>query len=165
MNTFNLKKLLAVLLITGCMLATPVKKAEAGVIIGTLGLALIPEYGPEATVIPMTIAGISAGLGVIVLRVTTGAAGTVGGALLIALDANSSLSQNVLEQTFARSYPFIDNAQTISVLAKMIKDKAPKLVEQNQKYLVTLSEDETREALETGDLTEEEIQKVVTELK
>lgn len=165
MNSLNLKKILGVFLIASCLIVTPVKKAEAGVVIGTIGLALVPEYGPEATIVPMTIAGISAGLGVVIIRLTTSIAGTVGGSLLIALDANTNLSQSVLVQTFARSYPFINNQQTLNELAKTLKEKAPKTIEAYQKIEVSLSENEVRDALESSDLTEEEIQVVIQELK
>lgn len=162
-----MKKLLAFVTIVGCLLSVPTKKAEAGVVIGMTGFALGSEYG-ESSASPYFASmpgAVIAGLGVWMIRATHGVWGTIGGTLLIALDADSSLNQQKLEQVLVKTYPFINNFETIKSLAMTVKTKMPLKMEKDKEYLVRLTEEETLIALESADLSDEEIAFVVNDLK
>ena len=86
------------------------------------------------------------------------------GITLIIMNADGRVSQDVLAQTLAKAYPFIDNGETLSDLAKTIRAKVPPAGAGESKSFVSLSESETRSALMSADLSEEQIQKVVNDL-
>ena len=87
------------------------------------------------------------------------------GITLIIMSADGKVSKDVLAQTLAKAYPFIDNGDTLSDLAQAIRDKVPPAGTSESKAFVSLTEDETRSALISANLSEEQIQRVVNDLK
>ena len=81
------------------------------------------------------------------------------------LDADGLLKQDVLAQGFEKAYPFIDNKEVLGNLASAIKVKAPEQFVVGQKYPLSLTESETRSILAASSLSEENIQKIVNDLK
>lgn len=163
-----MKKLMMGFLMMSFLIGVPVKKAEAGWamgVVGTLGGSQVDAdnlLGWGA----LALGGFTAiGTGIWVIRATHNGWGTAAGVVMIVLDTDSSLSQNVLENALTNAYPFLDNQMVIENLAKTIKAKAPREIKPDQKYLVSLTEAETLSNLNGADLTQEQIDLIVNDLK
>lgn len=91
------------------------------------------------------------------------ATGTIGGtwSLLFFLDAEGNLPQENVELGLATKFPFLDNQETINSLSKMIKDK----YELSKSNLITLTEAELNPILESTDLSNEQYEILIKELK
>jgi hypothetical protein len=87
------------------------------------------------------------------------------GVITLLLDTNGNVDESVLTQKLKERYPFLDNSESIRNLSETIQSKVPTHLNQQQSYLVSLSENETRSALNGSDLTEEQIQNVIQDLK
>ena len=89
----------------------------------------------------------------------------IGAGVLIVLDADGTLNQDALVKEFEKAYPFIDNNEVFDGLATAIKAKSPEQFVVGQKYFVSLSESETRSILSSSAVSEENVMKVVNDLK
>ena len=159
------------------------KKFTSGLVsalVLSLGLSCLQPQNANAAII-VDLAGdgdpsIAGVLSVPLLLTSVGIVGTVDRAWIVGevilsglllLDADGSISQDKLAKVFADRYPFIDNYETFSQLARTLKAKIPEgtILEKGKKYMLSLSENETREILRSEVLTEEQILKIVTDLK
>ena len=151
-------------------------RAEAGVILIGSGIAdelqaaddmrdgqLGQSDGDHSAAVVSLALGLSlTGGGLIILGEVTDA--VFPAVFLMVLDANGALNQNILAQGLERAYPFIDNSEVLGNLASALKAKAPEAFV-GQKYSVSLTESETRSILAASSMSEENIQKVVNDLK
>lgn len=162
-----MKKLLLTLALISSLTLAPTKKAEAGL--------TIVGIGALQTALDTNSPGLGVGIGIIGLATTVGGVwllcnakgggGVFLGLALVALESEQSPGKEIIEQTLTNAYPFIDNSIAISNLAKLLKSQAPPRVEKDQKYLISLTEADIRLAVEGADLTEAQLQKVVSDLK
>ena len=150
------------------------KEAQAGlIIIGVCDLGLcndLEDGGPVAlTGFTMSfVGGLSTFVGLATALLTNGTSGEpiVGvGASLLVLGIDGALNPGVLEGNLSARYPFIDDREVTANLASSIYAKVPLNLKSNESYFVSLSENSTREILSPIDLSEEQIQKVVNDLK
>lgn len=162
-----MKKFLSLLLVFSTLTLTlPKKEANAGVLL--FAASSIPSgHGPGDV-----LNDIGAMIGAIFIGFAGSAVGgvvsifnpSVGLKIIygsIILNADGSINQQSLEQSFSEKYNFIDNQEVINGLAKSIKTK----YQQNKaNAYVTLSEEETRSILEPAMLSEGEIAQVVIDL-
>lgn len=161
----NLKSLFLGSLVAATLMLAPAKKAEAGVIVGFTGMIVCSIDSSSPTGCTGVALGLGGGLaaGGIWLMVKTSNIWLEGtGTLIVILDQENPAADQ-LEQGFAAAYPFIDNEQVIKNLAVKISNKIP--ADLADKVNVTLTENETRTALEGADLSEAQIQQVVDNLK
>lgn len=161
-----MKKLLSALFtFTFLTIALPAKKTEAGVLVAGTGLILeevndcigmcgfIGVYG-GATV---AILGVVAGG---VTAIFNPHAGLNVALIGIALDANQKFPTKNLEQFFTHRYGFIDNQETIHELSKAIENEYHNGISE-----IHLSEASIGRLLVSHDLTEEQYQQVLNDLK
>ena len=170
LNFFSRITALILVLTVGSAAIQP-KNAQAGVILGGLGVMLIGgcalnQYDDSAEIVT-GIGAFVAGAGGIVSALTGGfGVGGVAGAL-ITLDVDGSLLKSQLEKAFAAKYPFIDNAEATAQLADLVKKNVPADLKLNQGegFRVSVPADQTLSVLEKLDLTEAQQQMVVDDLK
>jgi hypothetical protein len=150
-------------LMAAVAVSMPAPQAQAGVLITTKGI----ERATQGTAIDVIYGAgwISLGAAVIMFGAdnylaSSTFAGQLGSIMIIALDANASLSQDMLEKGFSAAFPFIDNAEVISDLAAAVKTKANGKTD----VMVSLSVEETQSILSATDLSAEQIQTVVSSL-
>lgn len=155
-----MKKLISSLLLGSLLMMTiPTPKANAGIIVAescNKDCDILEAFGDMLGGL-MVIGG-----GSIIGGITAAFAPKVGLIIIassIVLDADGSLNQDKLVEYLSKKYPFIDNQEVISDLALFLKQKS------YQTDYVSLSEDETRHALSSLDLSEEEILSVTSDLK
>ena len=135
--------------------------AQAGIVITCVG-SMTTEEGISSAGEIVLGAGVFV-LGMALIRWDAHTA--INGLKILVLETDSSLNQLGLENSFNNLYPFINNSAAITNLARIVKQSAPDKIEKGQTYSVAISPGETRNALEGVDLTPEQIQKVVNDLK
>jgi hypothetical protein len=79
------------------------------------------------------------------------------GIALIVLDADAQLNPSVLEEHFAKTFPFIDNAESLSALTALVHTKVQSEQLLVESKTITVSEYEIRNALKDSDLNEVEL--------
>lgn len=91
------------------------------------------------------------------------ATGTIGGAwsTVFFLDADGNLPQSNIEQGLKARFPFLDNQEVITNLSLSIKNK----YEATMSSPVTLNQEELSPILDTTDLTNEQYDLIINELK
>lgn len=167
-NTYSLFKkiILMTLALNSLGLSLPVRNADAGIIIGTVGVMIFPgeqEVGGGLKILLISAGALSAGLGVADLVDSQSTNSALLGISLIVLDADGSLPSRSLVEAFSRKWPFVDNRETLFALADRVKEKA-ELLPKGQK-LVQFSEKEVRDIFSELSLTSTEISQIVTDLK
>lgn len=162
------QKLLSVLLIaTTLQMAIPAKKAEAGLLFtagvgvsdSTTGGQLLLCFG-LTMVAPLAIGTILAIKGIGPRWITIPATVAV-----VFLDEKSPFNPHSLEATLQERYPFVDNHDVLKQLANSIRQKFQDTNPVNEMYFVSLTENETRSILAPVELTEEQVEIMVNELK
>ena len=151
-------------------LAFQPKKADAAIIIGISINAGDGSGGDDAL-----ISGAAGALiGTIVGTVVGAVAGLVSGnptlgletgACVLVLDVDGSLRRDSLERMFDTKYPFLDSEEAISNLVTVVQSKMPAKFDAEKNYKVSLSEEETRKALSSVDLSDEQIAQIAKDLK
>lgn len=160
----SLKKLLVVPLIAATLLMTPIKKAEAGVIV-YFGTASLFNGSTAGHIVGATlgtatvIGGFVFGYPIYYLLPPLGM-WVMGGSLV--LDANGNMAPELLAAELSEKYGFIDNQAVINDLVSTIKHRYETIG--GNAYIV-LSEIETRQILAPAALSESEIQEVVSDLQ
>ena len=160
-----MKKLIALilLLISAQIQAKP---AEAGIVLFINPQGADWQSGIESAV-DLTVLGLSTAViaGIFYAMSANPTAGWVGtaGALVFVLDASGTPSTNSIEEALSARYPFIDSKDALRALATAMNTKVPVQVEKST--LIHLSETEIRNALMRDALTDEEIDRVVADLK
>ena len=153
-----MKKILAMAVVAATLSAAmPVKKAEAGIMFATQANQLFRGQDEVGKV------GLFIGVYMAMTGLTVGVRGA--GVTLILLDADGNVSKDALASSLSAKYPFVDDASVIANLADTIKDKYAAQKDARGNALVSLSEDETRSILSGADLSENEIARVVQDLK
>ena len=144
------KFLVTALIATSMFAAIPAQKAEAGLIFG----CVVDKNHNGGT----SLAG---------FLVVSSVAYIFGAGLgwAIVLDEKGEISQDQLAGNLAMKYPFIDNADVTAELANTIKLKYAEEKNTQENVLVSLSENETRSILSQADLSDEEVEQVVNDLK
>lgn len=91
------------------------------------------------------------------------ATGTIGGvwSTLFFLDAEGNLPQTNIEQGLKAKFPFLDNEAIITNLSSAIKNK----YDETKTNIVTLNETELAPILESTDLSDEQYDLILNELK
>lgn len=161
----NLKSLFLGTLVASTLMLAPAKKAEAGVIVGFTGAVVCAVDSSSSGGCTGVALGLGAGIavpGVWLMIHTSNIWVGVGGGILLVLDQENPTVGH-LEEAFTTTYPFIDNEQVIKNLAAKVSSKIP--TDLSDKINISLTENETREALEGVDLTEEQVEFVVNNLK
>lgn len=156
-----MKKILLSFMLLASLLA-PTKKAEAGFLLITLS----PNPSSHELEDLMTLSGfVTVVGGGALLAVNQSVWGLAGAALLIVLDADSTINPDQLKNDFAKIYPFIDNEAALKNLASLAKKKIPSNPIIGEKQLIRIDEKEILKALEGADLTEAQLQKVISDLR
>lgn len=162
-----MKKLITSLAITTALLAglSYSPKSHAGIIVGGGGTALtIASRGYIASLtVPLIVIG---GVTAVVATASLTAGVLPGLIVLLVLEEDGALPQDQLESVLSERYHFINDREVISMLALEIKSKADEMdLDQEGKKVVTLDSSEVRPILIATELSEEEIQLVVEDLK
>lgn len=87
------------------------------------------------------------------------------GVVMIILDADASLSQDALVDHLAKTFPQIDQRESLENLATSLKAKIDSSGGLHRELTISLSESEIRRDLDNADLNEEAILNVVEVLK
>lgn len=157
-----MKRLLLTLTLISTLLLAPAKKAEAGFLLITLS----PNPSSHELEDLMTLGGfVSVIGGGALLAVNQSVLGLAGAALLIVLDADSTINPDHLKNDFAKIYPFIDNEAALKNLASLAKNKIPSNPIVGEKQLIRIEEEKIVKALEGADLTPAQLEKIVNDLK
>lgn len=160
----NLKSLLLGALLATSLIFAPAKKAEAGIVLAGTGFLVGAMADDPATIFGFTVIGGSLVTGSMWLMTKfQNPWMKVGGTILIVLDTDRANDQPQFAEIFSKTFPFIDNAEVIENLAIKVAHQVPANL--TDKVTISLSEDEIREALAGADLTEEQVEFVVNNLK
>ena len=155
-----MKKLIALIAL---MIATQIQAqpAEAGI------LLFVNQPSNIEAASDLTLIGLSTSVvaGIIYAVNASPAAGWIStaGAMVFVLDASEQPSHDSIEEGLSTEYPFIDSNDTLAALASAVSAKLPTQVD--KATMIHLTEVEVRNALMGAPLTEEEIQKIVADLK
>lgn len=156
------KNLILGTLLTSTLLIAPTKKAEAGFLLITLS----PYPSSHEMEDLMTLSGfVTIVGGGALLAVNQSVWGLAGAALLIVLDAESTINPDQLKNDFAKIYPFIDNEAALKNLAILTQRKIPSSLIVGEKQLIRIDEKEVLKALEGADLSRDQLEKIVSDLK
>lgn len=107
--------------------------------------------------------GLSVG-GLALINNFLGLGGQVAGVTILVLDAKNFINPHDLANVFALKYPFVDNREALLVLAQTVNNKAPVNFKDGP-YMINLPEEETRMAISSADLSEEQLQIIINDLK
>lgn len=161
----NYRKPLSVLLLSTLIAGSvPTKKAEAGVLTA-FGDVLYMAEDIGIGLISLSISGAMIVGGLAMINNFPGVGGQVAGITILVLDAQASVNPNDLTNIFAIKYPFVDNRNSLQILAKTVSDKVPADVKWGGHYMINLTEDEIKNALLSSDLTEEQLQFIIRSLR
>ena len=141
--------------------ATLSSRADAAVVIGISVSAGDGSGGDDAMLSGAAGAFVGTVVGLVSRNPTLG---LETGASVLVLDIDGSLRRDSLERMFGMKYPFVDSEEAISNLVTVIQSKMPARFDAEKTYKVSLSEDETRKALSSADLSDEQIAQIAHDL-
>ena len=156
-----MKKLIAALILLLISVQIQAKSAEAGILLFVNQSSNI-EAASDLTLIGLTTSVVGGIVYAVSASPVAGWIGT-GGALIFVLDANGPPTQSSLEEALATKYPFLDSQDAVSALASAVRAKLPVQVEKTA--MVHLTEVEIRSALTGANLADDELLRVVADLK
>lgn len=158
-----MKKFFSSLLLSSLLLANA--QAGFGIAAGATAAKIIAEYNGrniEEKVVPYVATGVGIMfLSGIVVAITN--RGDVFGpwGYIFFLDANGNLPQEHISATLQKAYPFLDNQLVINNLSQAMKKK----YEATKVNFVSLDENEVATILAPADLSSEEGQLIIDDLK
>lgn len=163
-----MKNILSILVLSSLLL-TPVKKSEAGVVVGLITAAKSDSgtLGIAFGLGTASVIAIVAGPFLILPRANFPVAASIGNWMLLSafvLDADGSDQIAVL---LSEKYPFLNNQEVSNDLAAKIKKGLAEKQNEPLPVLISLSEAEVESSLEPikEELTKEQIKKIVDDLK
>lgn len=140
---------------TFCTFTAP--NAEAGIILSTDSDPQIRRIGSLITTV---------GFVVLIVGAVQGHAGSmVSGLTLMVLDSEGNLPQKQIEKLLSTRFPFIDNGSVIQNLAQEISIKFKNQNMNESTMLVSLTPEETLAIISPAYLDNEQMGKVVNDLK
>lgn len=158
-----MKKILASLLLSSMMLTQA--QAGFGVVAGATAAKIIAENHDrniENKVVPYVVSGIGLMFvsGVVCAIANKGEVFGPWG-LLFFLDAQGNLAQEQIMATLQVNYPFLDNQEVVKNLSQTIKAK----YEETKTDLVSLEAIQVERLLAPANLTEEQTNQIIEDLK
>lgn len=166
------KKLFVLFSFVTLVLFNP-QKSHAGFVVGTVagdpmaGVAIGASVGVLTSAIVSTQFGSNTGsteLGIVFFIATFPLMGGIGAVL----DVDPNQTRDEILKTLKLRYPFIDNEEAVMSLAKIISDKIQEEIGKDplaEFVKVKLIQDEVEKTLESTELTVEQLELIINELK